>query len=424
MKSILNTILLCGSLAATLLLGNAGASDFPYRLAFTPDGSLASFNVNVGESVEVPVFLVQTEATQPGGDLMIDGLVSMAVQLNFDTGAENATVSNTTQDTPFFEFQENVIDNDAGVAAFVGAVGFEDPAVTGSGILLGTFTFTGTTGGNVTSVQASIPDALAVAGPYFVSGAQPPVALDTLVALSNTTIRTNELDIVAVFTDRESFDLAVANTVSEDFEESSLLPGETDSSLMVLNSESNGGSFMPGDIEEGLELSSLPGLLFVAREEIEMQTAFVGNASANPVQITLDSGTDSVGFNLREPNNVDFFTIEIIGVSGQVAVFANVFVDASFDNFFGIVTGEEIEQVRVSSAGLIGIDNIVFNRLGDVLLGDINLDGNVNLLDVAPFVELVSSGQFQAEGDTNGDGVVNLLDVGPFIELLSGGVGG
>ena len=55
-----------------------------------------------------------------------------------------------------------------------------------------------------------------------------------------------------------------------------------------------------------------------------------------------------------------------------------------------------------------------------VLLGDINLDGVVNLLDVAPFVDLISSGAFQAEGDFNMDGVVNLLDIGPFVDALSG----
>ena len=58
---------------------------------------------------------------------------------------------------------------------------------------------------------------------------------------------------------------------------------------------------------------------------------------------------------------------------------------------------------------------------GDVLLGDINLDGVVNLQDVAPFVALLTSGQFQAEGDINGDGVVSLTDVAPFVALLSGG---
>lgn len=56
-----------------------------------------------------------------------------------------------------------------------------------------------------------------------------------------------------------------------------------------------------------------------------------------------------------------------------------------------------------------------------VALGDVNLDGIVNLLDVAPFVELVLTGTFQAEADINHDGKVNLLDVGPFVELLSDG---
>ena len=55
----------------------------------------------------------------------------------------------------------------------------------------------------------------------------------------------------------------------------------------------------------------------------------------------------------------------------------------------------------------------------DVLLGDVNQDGVVNLLDVAPFVILVANGQFQSEGDINMDGVVNLLDVDPFVQLLA-----
>ncbi len=54
-------------------------------------------------------------------------------------------------------------------------------------------------------------------------------------------------------------------------------------------------------------------------------------------------------------------------------------------------------------------------------LGDVNRDGAVNLLDIAPFVQLVSSGGFQEEADVNDDGVVDLLDVAPFVDLLNGG---
>ena len=58
--------------------------------------------------------------------------------------------------------------------------------------------------------------------------------------------------------------------------------------------------------------------------------------------------------------------------------------------------------------------------IGDVIYGDVNQDGVVNLLDVAPFVERISTGSYQAEADINGDGLVNLLDVAPFVGLLGG----
>ncbi len=80
--------------------------------------------------------------------------------------------------------------------------------------------------------------------------------------------------------------------------------------------------------------------------------------------------------------------------------------------------------VRIELVGTIlendrnGLDNIQLRRT--LFLGDVNLDGVVNLLDVAPFVELLSSGDFQAEADINQDGVVDLLDVQPFVDLLSG----
>lgn len=54
------------------------------------------------------------------------------------------------------------------------------------------------------------------------------------------------------------------------------------------------------------------------------------------------------------------------------------------------------------------------------IIGDVNGDGVVNLLDVAPFIELLSTGAYQVEADINQDGMVNLLDVQPFIDLLAG----
>ena len=54
------------------------------------------------------------------------------------------------------------------------------------------------------------------------------------------------------------------------------------------------------------------------------------------------------------------------------------------------------------------------------LLGDINQDGIVDLLDVAPFVDVLTSGVYEIRADINCDSTVDLLDVSLFVDLLTG----
>ena len=50
------------------------------------------------------------------------------------------------------------------------------------------------------------------------------------------------------------------------------------------------------------------------------------------------------------------------------------------------------------------------------LLGDVNMDGTVDFLDIAPFIAVLSMPDgFQTEADTNQDGMVDFLDIAPFI---------
>ncbi len=79
-------------------------------------------------------------------------------------------------------------------------------------------------------------------------------------------------------------------------------------------------------------------------------------------------------------------------------------------------------SVGQAAGSLSGIDWTLDFKAGvDPLLGDVNLDGTVSLLDVAPFVGRITTGTFQAEADINQDCSVNLLDVAPFVSLLTGG---
>ena len=61
---------------------------------------------------------------------------------------------------------------------------------------------------------------------------------------------------------------------------------------------------------------------------------------------------------------------------------------------------------------------IVFRFNG--ILGDVNCDRVVDLLDIQPFVDAIVSGTHDPKADLNLDGAVNLLDVSPFVSLLSG----
>lgn len=54
-----------------------------------------------------------------------------------------------------------------------------------------------------------------------------------------------------------------------------------------------------------------------------------------------------------------------------------------------------------------------------LVLCDVNLDGVANLLDVSPFIDLITNGGYQLQADLNEDGVINLLDVSGFIACLN-----
>ncbi|MEM9410731.1 MAG: trypsin-like serine protease [Planctomycetota bacterium] len=119
--------------------------------------------------------------------------------------------------------------------------------------------------------------------------------------------------------------------------------------------------------------------------------------------------------------------LETVGPAGAGTGGGWILVEYQIDEF---VVPTDNMQLRFTASDLgggsvveAGVDGVTIKLVScedDVLHGDVNLDGVVNLLDVEPFVDLISSGGFQAEADVNKDGQVNLLDVGPFIDLLNG----
>ncbi|MEM9410256.1 MAG: hypothetical protein AAGA30_04030 [Planctomycetota bacterium] len=148
------------------------------------------------------------------------------------------------------------------------------------------------------------------------------------------------------------------------------------------------------------------------------------------VELTGDSQTLSPGslfFRLETSANVtgvaqtaeffNYITQQFESVSAGPADVYGVGVDQDLDiNLQFLDEAGDLSRFVDAGSGEVKV-RLSFD-LG-VITGDINSDGVVNLLDVGPFVDLISGGEFDERGDINDDGVVNLLDVGPFVDLIS-----
>ena len=81
-----------------------------------------------------------------------------------------------------------------------------------------------------------------------------------------------------------------------------------------------------------------------------------------------------------------------------------------------------VDQLGASRfVGTVDIGAVESDLEDRFLLGDANLDGSVNFLDISPFVSLLTSNTFLDEADIDRNGVVNFLDIGPFVEVISSG---
>jgi hypothetical protein len=55
---------------------------------------------------------------------------------------------------------------------------------------------------------------------------------------------------------------------------------------------------------------------------------------------------------------------------------------------------------------------------GDILAGDLNLDGILNVLDVVLMVNMVLGNGYDESADMNGDGIINVLDIVTLINAI------
>ena len=91
-----------------------------------------------------------------------------------------------------------------------------------------------------------------------------------------------------------------------------------------------------------------------------------------------------------------------------------------FDGAGNLQNSYDPDPTIPSRAGKSRSMAFAFQNVTTTLLGDVNLCGAVTFADIPPFVEVLISGEYQAEADTDQDEDVDFDDITPFVTILSG----
>jgi len=134
-------------------------------LGFTPDGSVTNFNVQVGQTVQVPLYLIErNQAPSSGGILASSGLVGAGVRVDYSNTLPAGAAGPSAGIAPPGWFSPSgypIVTNNAGgltghLDIYGSTFGAPAPAVgTPPAVRYGTLTFTGNTIGNVMTLSTS-----------------------------------------------------------------------------------------------------------------------------------------------------------------------------------------------------------------------------------------------------------------------------
>jgi hypothetical protein len=65
-------------------------------------------------------------------------------------------------------------------------------------------------------------------------------------------------------------------------------------------------------------------------------------------------------------------------------------------------------------------DHIIISRNAEMIKGDVNNDGEVNIADINAVIDVILGGGNNASADVNNDGEINIADVNVIIDIILG----
>ena len=224
----------------------------------------------------------------------------------------------------------------------------------------------------------------------------------------------------------------------------SVFSGIDGSVLYKYNIDGDGGNF--GDSVSGagdVNGDGIPDLIVGAWRDDNNGSASVFSGSDGSVLYTFngDSTHELFGLSVSGAGDVngDGRADLIVGGSNSARVLSgsdgsvlyNFDGDSAGDNYgfsvsgAGDLNGDGIDDfivgARFGGANDGGYARVFVSQITpNCLLGDMDLSGTIDFLDIQPFIAVLSGGTNQCEADCDQSGMVDFLDIQPFIAILSG----
>lgn len=137
-------------------------------------------------------------------------------------------------------------------------------------------------------------------------------------------------------------------------------------------------------------------------------------------------GSDTFVIEISNDNGLTWVTLETVGPAGNEVSGGWHRKSFEISDFLAPTNqmrirfnASDLGQGSLVEAGVDGVSIILVQCDEDFVLGDTNLDGEVNFFDIEPFIGILSSNVFLEQADCNQDGVVNFLDISAFIAILA-----
>ena len=121
-----------------------------------------------------------------------------------------------------------------------------------------------------------------------------------------------------------------------------------------------------------------------------------------------------------DEDNYYWLTLHAADTESQITwLYSN---NATFNYTTSTDQGTNWESVITGNCGALSVwAEYIYEPEVDEMIGDINADGDVNILDVVLLANAVLTGNYLSEGDINGDGMNNVLDIVGMVNIILDG---